>query len=78
MYAFCLAIGITPLDGTTNAQHMKDDMELLQRARAGTIFANPEEITMLAQINGIPDFTKENIVRKIWKKGHAQILLFIP
>jgi diketogulonate reductase-like aldo/keto reductase len=65
MYAFVMAIGITPLDGTTNVEHMKEDMAFLKRARAGNILLSNEEVTRLAQIVGLPEWSEENIVRRV-------------
>merc|ERR1719291_80496 len=43
-YAFCMAIGISPLDGTTDERHMKEDMELMDRIRRSEkIFESNEE-----------------------------------
>mmetsp|Transcript_1127 Transcript_1127/g.1975 ORF Transcript_1127/g.1975 Transcript_1127/m.1975 type:complete len:311 (-) Transcript_1127:156-1088(-) len=47
-YAFCMAIGISPMDGTTNEVHMKEDIELMNRIRSGEqIFANSEELSVI-------------------------------
>mmetsp|Transcript_7187 Transcript_7187/g.10502 ORF Transcript_7187/g.10502 Transcript_7187/m.10502 type:complete len:315 (+) Transcript_7187:73-1017(+) len=56
MYAFVMAIGITPLDGTTNQDHMVEDMALLQRLRDGEVLFTTEELTKFAGILGIPNF----------------------
>jgi len=55
MYAFVMALGITPLDGTTNKQHMQEDMELLSRIKGGERLLSEEEIDLLSEILGIPD-----------------------
>lgn len=58
MYAFVLAIGITPLDGTTNKDHMAEDIALLGRIRSGEkIFGSDDELTLFAEILGLPDLT---------------------
>ena len=55
MYAFVMAIGITPLDGTTNKQHMREDMDLLKRIKSGETILSEEEIGLFSEILGIPD-----------------------
>eukprot|EP00586_Coscinodiscus_wailesii_P006748 CAMPEP_0172482200 /NCGR_PEP_ID=MMETSP1066-20121228/8439_1 /TAXON_ID=671091 /ORGANISM="Coscinodiscus wailesii, Strain CCMP2513" /LENGTH=321 /DNA_ID=CAMNT_0013245119 /DNA_START=152 /DNA_END=1117 /DNA_ORIENTATION=- len=56
MYAFVMALGITPLDGTTSKQHAAEDMALLARVRAGEkIFQSDEEIDEFADILGLPE-----------------------
>ena len=55
MYAFVLALGITPLDGTTNKQHMQEDLELLGRIKGGERILSEEEIDLFSDILGIPD-----------------------
>lgn len=43
-----MAIGITPLDGTTNEQHMRDDIELLNRLRREEqIFETDEDLALI-------------------------------
>jgi len=47
-FAFCMAIGISPLVGTTNEIYMEDDMHLMNRIRSGEqIFANTEELAII-------------------------------
>jgi len=56
-YAFCMAIGITPLDGTTNEEHMKEDIDLLRRMRNGEIlFENDEELALIGDALGTIDW----------------------
>jgi len=56
-YAFCMAIGISPLDGTTNEEHMREDMELMDRIRGGKkFFRNKTELQTIILILG---FTHE-------------------
>jgi len=55
MYAFVIAIGITPLDGTTNKDHMAEDIDLLRRIKGGeNIFGNDDELKLFAEILGLP------------------------
>lgn len=54
-YAFCMAIGITPLDGTTNEQHMKEDIDLLNRLRNGEVFfESDDELAIVGDALGTP------------------------
>lgn len=55
MYAFVMAIGITPLDGSTSEEHMAEDIRLLQRVRSGEEILNEEEIELCSELLGIPD-----------------------
>lgn len=56
MYAFVMAIGITPLDGTTNSDHMVEDMALLKRVRDGDDIFTSEDLAKFAEILGISNF----------------------
>eukprot|EP00591_Stephanopyxis_turris_P010916 CAMPEP_0195510304 /NCGR_PEP_ID=MMETSP0794_2-20130614/2985_1 /TAXON_ID=515487 /ORGANISM="Stephanopyxis turris, Strain CCMP 815" /LENGTH=358 /DNA_ID=CAMNT_0040637693 /DNA_START=292 /DNA_END=1368 /DNA_ORIENTATION=+ len=56
MYAYCLSIGITPLDGTTNDAHMALDMALLKRFKDGErIFDDEKELAIMTTALGIED-----------------------
>merc|ERR1711982_89669 len=45
MYAFMTALGYaTPLDGTTNINHMIEDMDVMDRIQSGEIILNDDEI----------------------------------
>ena len=56
-YAFCMAIGITPLDGTTSEVHMREDIELLDRLRSGErFFENDEELALIGDALGTRDW----------------------
>ena len=57
-YAFCMAIGITPLDGTTSEIHMKEDIDLLNRIRNGDqFFGSVEELAVVGNaLEGAPDW----------------------
>lgn len=56
MYAFVMALGITPLDGTTNRDHMAEDISLLRRVRDGEELFTSEDLIKFAEILGIPNF----------------------
>lgn len=52
-----MAIGVTPLDGTTNEQHMKEDIDLLNRLRNGEqFFESDEELALIGDALGTPDW----------------------
>jgi len=56
MYAFMMTLGHTPLDGTTNAEHMREDIALAARIKSGEkIFADEAELRKMAHILGMPD-----------------------
>lgn len=56
-----MAIGISPMDGTTNEVHMKEDMDLLNRIRSGEkIFANNEELSIVGNALGTPEWNAED------------------
>ncbi|KAL7504518.1 hypothetical protein ACHAXN_002148 [Cyclotella atomus] len=56
-YAFCMKIGITPLDGTTDEQHMKEDIDLLNRLRNGEVFfESDDELSIIGDALGTPDW----------------------
>lgn len=62
MYAFVMALGITPLDGTTNRDHMAEDLLVLQRVKRDedeAIFTS-EDLIKFAEILGIPNFEMED------------------
>ena len=56
-YAFWMALGISPMDGTTNEMHMKEDMELMDRIRNGEqILENYEELAIIGDALGTPEW----------------------
>lgn len=54
LYATAMKLGITPLDGTTNPQHMAEDMDFLKRIQQGEEIVKEDELPMLIEIIGIP------------------------
>ncbi|KAL7547198.1 hypothetical protein ACHAWF_010513 [Thalassiosira exigua] len=53
-YAFCVAIGISPMDGTTSEVHMKEDMALMDRIRDGEqIFSDGDELAIIGNALGL-------------------------
>jgi len=58
MYAFMMTLGHTPLSGTTNKEHMAEDVAIMERVVGGEqIFADDQEIAKFAEILGIPGHT---------------------
>jgi diketogulonate reductase-like aldo/keto reductase len=57
MFAFLMSLGyVTPLSGTTNPQHMAQDVAIMERMQGGEIiFESDEELRHFAQILGMPD-----------------------
>lgn len=59
-YAFCMTIGISPMDGTTNFDHMLEDMNLVNRIRQGeTIFKNDDELAIIGEALGLPEWKRD-------------------
>mmetsp|Transcript_30722 Transcript_30722/g.34333 ORF Transcript_30722/g.34333 Transcript_30722/m.34333 type:complete len:325 (+) Transcript_30722:109-1083(+) len=54
LYALVMKLGHTPLDGTTSQQHMKEDIDLLQRIQGGEEIISDDDLPLLIQILGIP------------------------
>jgi len=59
MYAFCMAIGISPLDGTTSDLHMLEDVALLKRLQSEVIFDNRKELNIFAEALRIPGWVEK-------------------
>jgi hypothetical protein len=56
-----MAIGISPLDGTTDEMHMKEAIELMDRIRGGEeIFQNKEEMEVIGNALGTPGWNIED------------------
>jgi diketogulonate reductase-like aldo/keto reductase len=57
MYAFLMSLGYAkPLSGTTNFEHMAEDVAIMERMQKGqVIFENEEELRRFAKILGMPD-----------------------
>ena len=54
-------IGISPLDGTTNEMHMKEDIDLMRRIRDGEqIFENSTELAVIGNALGTPEWNVED------------------
>ena len=56
MYGFLMSLGyVTPLSGTTNIQHMAQDVAIMERFQKGeTLFHNDDELREFAQLLGMP------------------------
>lgn len=56
-YAFCMTLGISPMDGSTNEVHMREDIELMNRIRSGErIFADSNELGIIGDALGTPNW----------------------
>jgi len=55
MYVFMMALGHTPLDGSTNAKHMEEDIEAMQRFHRGDILLSEIEMSKLSSLLGMPE-----------------------
>ena len=55
MYAFVIAMGITPLDGTTNKMHMAEDITLWKRIQNSGVqnLVSKEELLEFSEILGV-------------------------
>lgn len=57
-----MAIGISPMDGTTNEIHMKEDMQLMDRIHSGEqIFSNREELAIIGNVLGAEWLTEDEL-----------------
>lgn len=55
MYAFLMQLGyVTPLDGTTDPQHMMEDVAVMERMEGGEKFLSDQEMREFAAILGLP------------------------
>lgn len=56
-----MALGISPLDGTTSELHMKEDMALINRIRSGEdFFADKEELAIIGNALGTLEWNIED------------------
>mmetsp|Transcript_4327 Transcript_4327/g.9376 ORF Transcript_4327/g.9376 Transcript_4327/m.9376 type:complete len:297 (-) Transcript_4327:1080-1970(-) len=55
MYAYMMTNGHTPLDGTTNMNHMNEDITLMKRIFEGEQIFDDKEMALIDRILGIPD-----------------------
>lgn len=53
MYAFMMTLGHTPLDGTTNKEHMMEDVAIMERIQNGEEILNEDDIVEMYSILGI-------------------------
>lgn len=53
MYAFMMALGHTPLSGTTNKGHMMEDVAVMERVQNGEEILSQDELESMARILGI-------------------------
>jgi hypothetical protein len=55
MYAYMMAQGHTPLDGTKNVQHMDEDVEVMLRFQNGQQLLTKDEVDKLSFLLGAED-----------------------
>lgn len=53
MYAYMMTMGYTPLDGTTDKQHMAEDVEVMRRIQSGEIILNELELDDMSTLLGV-------------------------
>jgi hypothetical protein len=52
-----MTLGISPMDGSTNEVHMKEDIALMNRIRSGEqIFADINEMSIIGNALGTPNW----------------------
>ena len=55
MYAFLMSLGyVTPLSGTTNLQHMAQDVAVMERMQGGEELVTHQDQKVMAQFLGMP------------------------
>ena len=55
MYAYMLTLGHAPLDGTTDAGHMGEDVDVMRRIQAGERILDEGETARLSRMLGVPE-----------------------
>eukprot|EP00804_Cyclotella_cryptica_P024652 CCRYP_001661-RA/>CCRYP_001661-RA protein AED:0.31 eAED:0.31 QI:593/1/1/1/1/1/2/165/263 len=55
MYAFMMTLGHTPLDGSSDVNHMKEDIKLMMRFQNGENVLDEKEVNTLSSLLGIKD-----------------------
>lgn len=60
MYAFMMTLGHTPLDGTTNKEHMMEDVAVMERIQNGEVILNEDEMAAMASFLGVESITDED------------------
>jgi len=53
MYAYMMSLGHTPLSGTTDATHMKEDVEIMMRFQIGKEVLSEDDIGTLSSLLGV-------------------------
>ena len=54
MYAYMMTLGHTPLDGTTNMEHMVEDMDVVKRIQSGEEILNEDDLRFMEDMLGVP------------------------
>ena len=55
MHAYMPTLGHAPLDGTTDAGHMGEDVDVMRRIRAGKAKLDEEETATLSRMLGLSE-----------------------
>ena len=50
MYLFVAHLGITPLSGTKNVQHMKEDLEIFGGGSGAALALAPQELAAMSKL----------------------------
>ena len=53
MYAFMMTLGHTPLSGTTDANHMAEDVDIMLRFQNGEQILDGDEVKTLSKLLGL-------------------------
>jgi diketogulonate reductase-like aldo/keto reductase len=61
MYAYMMTLGHTPLSGTKNPGHMKEDVDVMLRFQRGERVLNKEDMEILSTLLGIPGDSKPGL-----------------
>ena len=49
-----MTLGHTPLDGTTNMEHMVEDMDVVKRIQSGEEILNEDDLRFMEDMLGVP------------------------
>ena len=60
MYAYVMALGHTPLSGTKDPGHMREDVDVVLRFQRGERVLNDGEMEKLSSLLGIPGHSEAN------------------
>ena len=60
MYAYMMTLGHTPLSGTTNPNHMAEDVAVMKRFQSGEEILTVEEMRQMDDLLGVSDFLSQH------------------